>query len=77
MGVRPPPGYFSRRQDSVSNEKRLCAANKTNFQMKNGFARLTKSIFKRKKTLFRKQNDFSSEKRLCHGNKTNIQMFHS
>jgi len=46
MGVRPPPGYFSRRQDIVSNEKRLCSANKIDFQMKNGFARPTRPIFK-------------------------------
>jgi hypothetical protein len=46
MGMRPPPGIISRRQDSVSNEKRLCAVNKTNFQMKKGFARPIKPIFK-------------------------------
>jgi hypothetical protein len=46
MGVRPPPGNISRRQDSVSNEKRLCAANKIDFQTKKDFVPPTKPIFK-------------------------------
>jgi hypothetical protein len=46
MGVRPPPGYFSRRQDIVSNEKRLCAANKIDFQTKKDIVPPTKPIFK-------------------------------
>jgi hypothetical protein len=41
-------GDFFRRQDVVSNEKWLCFADKTIFQMKMNFVLPTKRIFKRK-----------------------------
>jgi hypothetical protein len=54
--------------------RELFLGDKTPFQTKNGFARQTKSIFKRKKALRGQQDQFSNEKRLCAANKTNFQM---